>query len=211
MGLDGDLSPEGHWVVAIVPTSPDKLMLYPTGAGQPQRLESGAIRDYSSARWFPDGKSVLVCGTDEKQVSRCYVQSVAGGAPRPVTPAGTRGGLLSPDGNLVLVQGARKEYLVLALVGGDPRPVASLAPDDAVARWTADGKGFLVYRPSEIPVRLERVDLASGRRDVVRRFSPGDLTGIVRIEQLLFADDENTYVYSATQRRSDLFLIEGVR
>jgi hypothetical protein len=80
-----------------------------------------------------------------------------------------------------------------------------------VARWTADGKGFLAYRPSEIPVKLERVDLATGRRDVVRSFSPGDLTGAVRIEQLLFADDENTYCYSATQRRSDLFLIEGAR
>jgi eukaryotic-like serine/threonine-protein kinase len=210
-GYAGDLSPDGRWVLAIVPTSPDKLMLYPTGAGQPQRLESGAIRDYSSARWFPDGKTILVCGTDDKQVSRCYVQSVAGGAPRPVTPPGTRGGLLSPDGNSVLVQGARKEYQIHALAGGEPRPVPSLGPDDAVARWTADGKGFLVYRPSEIPVKLERIDLASGRRDFVRRFSPGDLTGVVRIEQLLFADDENTYVYSATQRRSDLFLIEGAR
>ena len=210
-GYAGDLSPDGRWVLAIVPTSPDKLMLYPTGAGQPQRLESGPIRDYGSARWFPDGKTILVCGTDEKQVSRCYVQPAAGGQPRPVTPPGTRGGLLSPDGNLVLVQGAHKEYQVLALAGGEPRPVPSLGPDDAVARWTADGKGFLAYRPAEIPVKLERVDLATGRRDFVRRFSPGDLTGVVRIEQLLFADDENTYVYSATQRRSDLFLIEGAR
>jgi Tol biopolymer transport system component len=207
-GWAGDLSPDGRSVLAVVPTSPDRLMLYPTGPGQPQRLDSGPIRDYTSARWFPDGKTILVCGTDDKQASRCYAQEVPSGKPQPVTPAGTRGGLLSPDGRLVLVQGARKEYQIQPLGGGEPRLVPSLGPEDTVSRWTADGKGFLVYRPSEIPVRLDRVDLASGGRNFVRSFSPGDLTGVVRIEQLIFADDESSYAYSATQRRSDLFLIE---
>jgi Tol biopolymer transport system component len=210
-GRAGDLSPDGRWALAVVLTSPDRLMLYPTGPGEPRRLESGEIREYSSARWFPDGKRTLVCGTDSKNASRCYVQAVSGGKPRPVTSEGTREGIVSPDGTLLLVQGSRDEYKLYPSAGGESRPVSSLAPDDIVARWTADGRGFLAYRQSEVPARLERVDLATGRRDFVRLLAPPDLAGVVSITGVTVAGDESAYAYSARQRRSDLFLVEGAR
>jgi Tol biopolymer transport system component len=210
-GWPDDLSPDGQWAVVIVPTSPDRLMLYPTGPGEPRRLESGEIREFSSAKWFPDGKRILVCGTDGKQVSRCYVQDVQGGTPRPVTSEGTREGLVSPDGAQLLVRGSGGQYQLYPSAGGEPGPVSALAPDDLVVRWTADGRGFLVSRASEVPARLERVDLATGRRDFVRRLAPPDLAGVVEIGNVTVADDESVYAYTVTQRRSDLFLIEGAK
>ena len=95
-------SPDGRWALAVVATSPDRLMLYPAGPGEPRHLESGDIREYSSARWFPDGKRILVCGTEAKHASRCYAQDVSGGKPRPVTSEGSRNGIVSPDGTLLL-------------------------------------------------------------------------------------------------------------
>ncbi len=210
-GWAGDLSPDGRWALAVVPTSPDRLMLYPAGPGEPRRLESGDIREYSSARWFPDGKRILVCGTEAKHASRCYAQDVSGGKPRPVTSEGSRNGIVSPDGTLLLVQGSRDEYQLYPSAGGEPRPVSSLAPDDVVARWTADGRGFLANRWSEVPARLERIDLATGHRDFVHLLAPPDLAGVVRIQNVTVASDENVYAYSATQRRSDLFLVDGAR
>ncbi|HEY3204266.1 MAG TPA: protein kinase [Thermoanaerobaculia bacterium] len=210
-GWVGDLSPDGRWALAVVPTSPDRLMLYPAGPGEPRRLESGDIREYSSARWFPDGKRILVCGTEAKHASRCYAQDVSGGKPQPVTSEGSRNGIVSPDGTLLLVQGSRDEYQLYPSAGGEPRPVSSLAPDDVVARWTADGRGVLATPWSEVPARLERVDLATGRRDLVHRLAPPDLAGVVRIQNAAVASDENLYAYSAIQRRSDLFLVEGAR
>jgi hypothetical protein len=79
-----------------------------------------------------------------------------------------------------------------------------------VARWTADGRGLLAYHWS-VPARLERVDLATGRRDLVHRLAPPDLAGAVRIQNVTVASDDNVYAYSALQRRSDLFLVEGAR
>jgi dipeptidyl aminopeptidase/acylaminoacyl peptidase len=210
-GWAGDLSPDGRWAVAVVPTSPDRLMLYPAGPGEPRRLESGDIREYSSARWFPDGKRILVCGAEAKHASRCYVQDVPGGKPRPVTAEGTGDGIVSPDGTLLLVRGSRDEYQLYPSAGGESRPVSSLVPADLVARWTADGRGFLAYRWSDVPARLERVDLATGRRDFVRRLAPPDLAGVVRIQNVAVTADESVYAYSAFQRRSDLFLVEGAR
>ena len=210
-GLFRDLSPDGRWALAIVPTSPDRLVLYPTGPGEPWRLESGDIQEYNSARWFRDGKRILVCGTDARHASRCYVQDIAGGKPRPVTGDGTRDGFVSPDGSFVLVAGSRGEYQLCPSSGGEPRPVSALAPDDIVARWTADGRGFLVTCRSEVPARLERVDLATGRRALVRRIAPPDLAGVLEILSITVADDESAYAYSFFQRRSDLFLVQGAR
>ena len=210
-GWAGDLSPDGRWALAVVATSPDRLMLYPAGPGEPRRLESGDIREYSSARWFPDGKRILVCGAEAKHASRCYAQDVSGGKPRPVTSEGSISGIVSPDGTLILAQGSRDEYQLYPSAGGEPRSVSSLAPDDVVARWTADGHGFLVNRWSDVPARLERVDLATGRRELVHRLAPPDLAGVVRIQNATVAGDEKVYAYSAIQRRSDLFQVDGAR
>ncbi len=210
-GAAADLSPDGSWALAVVPTSPARLVLYPTGPGEPRRLESGDIGDYSSARFFADGKRILSCGVESGHASRCYVQDVAGGKPRPVTAEGTSAGFVSPDGALVLVQLGRGVYQLYPSAGGEPRPVPALAPDDLAAGWTADGRGILVSRWSEVPTRLESIDLATGQRTLVRPLAPTDLAGVVRISNPMLAGDESVYAYSPTLRRADLFLVEGAR
>jgi dipeptidyl aminopeptidase/acylaminoacyl peptidase len=210
-GSAEDLSPDGSSALAIVPTSPARLMLYPTGAGEPRRLESGEIRDFSTAKFFPDGKRVLTCGAESGHASRCYVQDVAGGKPKPITAEGTHNGLVSPDGTLVLVQGGRGGYEIFPTAGGEPRPVPALAADDLAAGWTADGRGILASRWSDVPTRLESVDLATGQRTLVRPLAPTDLAGVVRIQNPMLASDGSAYSYTPTLRRADLFLVEGAR
>src|SRR5271169_2014481 len=75
------LSPDGKWALSIVPSSPTRLTLYPTGAGEIRPLESGKIQTYDRAAFFPDGKRVPVCGSEAGQASRYYVQGLAGGPP----------------------------------------------------------------------------------------------------------------------------------
>jgi len=210
-GWAGDLSPNGRWALAVIPTAPDQLMLYPTGPGEPRRLETGGIHGYNSARWFPDGRRILVCGSEAQRASRCYAQDVAGGKPRPVTADGAHEGFVSPDGSFFLVQGSRDEYQLYPSAGGEPRPVSSLAPDDVVLRWTADSREVLSFHWSEVPARVERVDLATGRRQLVRRFAPPNLAGVLRIIGAAVAGDDNVYAYSAFGYRSDLFLADVAR
>jgi hypothetical protein len=188
-------------------------MLYPTGPGEPRRLENGAIREHASAAFFPDGKRLFVCGTDEKRTSRCYIQEL-GGAPRPFTAEGDRIGFVSPDGKQILVQGNQDRYRLYSAEGGGGgagQPVSVLTPDDIVSRWTSDGRGVLVYPMSEVPGRLERVDFATGRRELVRRLAPPDLAGVVRIYAAVVAADENVYAYNALMRRADLLFVDGAR
>ena len=210
-GWAADLSPDGRWALAVVPSSPDRLVTYPTGPGELRSLPSGEVRNYNSARWFPDGKRLLVCGTESGKASRCYVQEVSGGPPKAVTAEGTRSGLVAPDGTRVLVQGKQDLYELYPASGGTSEPVAALKADDVVSGFTADGRSVFSIHLSEVPGRLERVDLATGRRELLHGLAPSDLAGVVRLYPAVVADDGKVYAYAATLRRADLFLVEGAR
>ena len=211
-GQPGDLSPDGKWALAIVPASPQQLVLYPTGAGEARRLERGGIESYESAKFFPDGQSVLACGHEPEHGSRCWVQAVAGGQPRAVTPEGTTRGLPSPDARQILVQATGGLVLYPASGGGgEGRPVPGTTPGDTAIRWSRDGGSFFVSRGNDVPLPIERVVLPSGRRDPVRMLGPADLSGVISIGSPFLGEDEKSYAYVLGRNVSHLFLVEGAR
>ena len=210
-GSPADLSPDGKWALAIVPTSPQQLVLYPTGAGEARRLDRGGIESYDSAMFFPDGKSALVCGHEPGHAPRCYVQEIGGGKPRPVTPEGTTRGFLSPDGRQIVVAASGGGLAIYPVGGGDGRPAPGTTLDEAAIRWSRDGGSLLVYRQSDVPLRIERVVLASGKRELVRTLGPADLGGVSSVSSPFLADDGRSYAYSFTRTISHLFLVEGAR
>jgi Tol biopolymer transport system component len=213
-GFGRDLSRDGKWALAVVPTSPQQLVIYPTGAGEPRRLDRGGILSYESARFFPDTRKILVCGHEEGRAVRCYVQEVSGGKPRPVTPEGTSFGLISPDGRLILVQrggGSGGGLQLFPTEGGQPQPVPGATFEDTVYRWSADGRSVLVGRTWEVPLRIERLDLSTGAREAFRTLGPTDLTGVLQIPTVVLGEDGKSYAYSTRRMISHLFLVEGAR
>ena len=204
-----DLSRDGKWALAAVPTTPPELLLYPTGAGEPRRLERGGLLSYESARFFPDGKKIVACGHEEGKGGRCYVQDVASGKPRPLTPEGTSSAFVSHDGRQILVKVSGEALALLPAEGGDARPVAGATSDDAVIRWSTDGRSLLVYRGDEVPARIERLELATGKRQPVRTIGPADLTGVLSVGTFVFTDDGKSYAYACRRMVSHLFLVEG--
>ena len=208
-GWPADLSADGRWVLAVMQSLPPRLVIYPTGAGETRQLERGEIENYATAQWFGDGKSVLIGGNESGKGTRFYIQEIGGGAPRPVTPEGTRDGLLSSDGRLVLARGPEGKYFVYPIAGGEPRPVPGLTEADVLAQWSADGRSVLAYRRAEIPYRLERVDLTTGSRRLYKELAPTDRTGLLSLRGIFFTDDLRSYAYTAYYQVSSLFVSEG--
>ncbi len=204
-----DLSADGKSVLAVVQSHPPKLLIYLIGAGETRQLERGEIETYTTVQWFRDGKSVLIGGNESGKGTRFYVQELGGGRPRPVTPEGTRDGLLSLDGKLVLARGPEGKYSVYPITGGDPRPVPALADADIVVQWGADGKSALAYRRAEIPYRLESVDLVTGKRKLFKELAPTDRTGLLSLREIFATDDRRSYAYTAYYQESSLFVSEG--
>jgi Tol biopolymer transport system component len=210
-GTAADLSPDGKWALAVVPASPQQLVLYPTGAGEKRRLESGGLVSYNSAQFFPDRRRLLVCGAETGRAVRCYIQEIAGGKPRPLTPEGTSQGFVSPDGSsIVVLSGAGAQFLYPS-GGGEPRIVPGTTPEDHVLRWGADGRSLVVYRGSQVPVHSERLDLATGRRESLRTFGTAETAGALRIGGFALTDDGKSYAYSYGYQLSHLFVVEGAR
>jgi eukaryotic-like serine/threonine-protein kinase len=207
-GWPADLSADGKWVLAVVQSIPPKLLIYPTGAGETRQLERGTVEHYATAAWFHDSKSVLISGNEPGKDTRFYVQEL-GGTPKPVTPEGTRDGLLSADGELILARGPDGKYLIYPITGGEPRLVSGLTQADILALWSADGLSALVYRRGEIPYRLERVDLATGHRTLFKQLAPADRTGLLSLREIFVTDDQRSYAYTAYYQVSSLFVSDS--
>jgi Tol biopolymer transport system component len=210
-GQSYDLSPDGKWAAAAIPGPPEKLVLYPTGAGQPRRLEAAGLGSFADARFSPDAKTLFVAASEVGHARRYYALDLAGGKPRPVTDEGTTLGRVSPDGKTIIARAIDSYAFALYPVeGGAPTPLPFLTPNDVVVRWTADGRGVLVHRYGDVPTPLERVDIATGRREHVLDIAPPDLAGALRINVVVLADDPHNYAYSYILQHSTIYLVEGV-
>jgi hypothetical protein len=210
-GLGGNFSPDGKWATGVVPRSPNELYLYPTGAGQAQKLSLGAVKQVDSALWFRDGKNILVCGTEPGHGSRCYAHDLTG-TPRPVTPENTTDGVPSPDGKSAIARSSTDgKWYIFPAEGGEPRLIPSMASTDTVVRWPEAGSVIIRGALSELPARVDRVDLKTGKRSALARFAPADLTGSIASYNLTVSDDGKWYAYSVAKQNSTLFLIEPTK
>ena len=145
---------------------------------------------------------------------RCYVQDVAGGPARPVTPEGVTAPapvLVSPDGLHFVAADAAGTRALYAVEGGEPRPVPGLDTDDALARWGADGRALYVYSRGVWPIKISRLDLATGARTPFKEIAPADPSGILDAPRLFLTPGGDAYVYFLRRLLCDLYVVEGLK
>ena len=208
-----DFTPDAQWVVAVVPSTPPQLRLYPVGAGDTRRLDLGAFETLTDARvWGPDADSTLACGTMSGHVPRCYLRTSSADVWRPVTGDGTDHGHMSPDGQLVLTTSTDGSNHLYDLRTGTARSVQGLRGGEQVIRWSPDGKSLWVWQPDTLPVAVDRVDIAAGQRARLTTFDPQTGgQGMMRVVDVSLADDPRVYSYGIVVQTSQLFVIEGAR
>jgi hypothetical protein len=80
-----------------------------------------------------------------------------------------------------------------------------------VIGWTRDGHFLHTYRVGEIPAKVRRLEVATGRTEVVRELIPGDSTGVDSIGPVHVVEDGSSYVYGYARTLSDLYVIEGLK
>jgi len=205
----GFLSPDGKWVVAQ-DRSPAKLTLLPTGVGEPRDLTDDKTDHYSPA-WLPDSKSIVYSTAEPGHGPRTYLLDLQGGAPRAITPEGTSGGIVTPDGKSLLATDSKRQRWLYPIAGGEPQKFSiTPEPEERVMGFTPDGKTLLL-RTRTIPVKVTRVDLATGKRELWKEIVPADPAGVESITSIRFSADGKAYAYSAGRILSDLYVVEGLK
>ena len=209
------ISPDGKWVLtALIRSTPSQVVLLPTGAGDPKTFPKDEIEHANGffGAFLPDGKGVVFNGNEPGRPPRVFAQDLAGGSAKAVTPEGVEARLLSADGGSLVVRTPDKGYAIVSLDGGASRPIPGLNPGDRPLRFTADGRHlFLRDGSRELPARVLRLDLATGRREVWKELTPGDPAGITLLQPSAISDDGKTILFIYSRVLSDLYLAEGLK
>jgi len=209
------LSRDGRWVLALKAGPPQELDLLPSGAGESKVLPRSGIQEYYSAAWFPDQKSILIAGERADHAPRSFIQDVDGGEARPVTAAGVRATLISPDGKWLAAYGPRDDYFLVPVGGGEPRPIRGLDPRDELIEWSADGNFLYVRGSDETAVQIYRIDLSTGLRKWWQTLEVPDQAGFVGIEKgpgaIRMTPDGKSFMYTYWQAFGELYIVEGLK
>ena len=202
-----DLSPDRKWALQVWP---DRLVLLPVGPGESRTIQDPNL-EYRGARWFPDGKRLIVEASAPGRPSRAYVRDLDGGPPRPVTPEATAGARVSPDGKLVAaVDTKRGRWALYPVEGGEPRPVSGIQPGESVVRFDAGGTSLFLASQG-LPLRIDRLELDSGKRTSWKEIVLADPTGADSIASVQLTPDGKCYCYSFLRNLSRLYLVENLR
>jgi eukaryotic-like serine/threonine-protein kinase len=206
------LSPDGNWALACRGDKQTDLFLLPTGPGEPRTLKGHDII-HNAARWFPDGKRILIAGIEPNHGLRLYVQDIDSDKFEAISPEGTDGSAyaLSPDGTAVAAMGPDGKPYLFPIPAGDPRPIKGLLPGEVPVVWGADGRFLYIYKGGELPAKVYRLEIASGNRTLWKQLMPPDPAGVEFVGPVLPTPDGSSYVYGYRRLLSDLYLVEGLQ
>jgi WD40 repeat protein len=209
-GFGDDFSSDGKRVLATT-TSGDQLVVLPAGLGDPTPLAAHGITAYRGALWFPDGERVLFNGTQPGSSLRSYVQDLKGGPPVPLTAENNWAVSISADGRWIAAIGPDHGISLWPAGGGAPRAVKSSRPGDRPVAWSADGRSLWIFRRGEVPAEVSQIEIDSERRQLWKKLTPPDSSGVYSISDFRITRDGRAYFYSYKRALSQLYVADGLR
>jgi eukaryotic-like serine/threonine-protein kinase len=212
------LSPDGTRVLAIALSlsATPSLSVLPVGVGEIQKLNSGAMKELNVLGFMPDGKAGYYAG-DDGHGWRMYLLDFSGGPPRALTPviavepSHFETHVVSSDGKLMFARNINGKGQLYPIAGGEPRAIAGWLADDIWIGWSSDGHSIYVYHDEKTSAPIYRLDVGTGKRDLITTLAPGDQAGVTSIYNVRMTADGKSYGYSFLRELSDLFLVDGVK
>jgi eukaryotic-like serine/threonine-protein kinase len=206
------LSPDGKSVVAQTQDTPSQLKLLTTGAGEGKELTKDNV-NHSWAHWFPDGKRLLFSGNEPGKGVRLYVFDIASGKSQPITAEGVNGSafVISPDSRMVADVGPDQKGYLFPVGDGEPRAIPGFNSGEQPITFSGDNRFLYVYQPGELPARVDKLDLETGKRTFWKELMPSDPAGVETIGPILITPDAKTCIFGYHRMLADLYLVEGLK
>ncbi len=210
-----DLSPDGKWVL-VRQNDAKELALVPTGTGDAVKLPAPGFERIGACAFLDDGRRLLlhVDENTKEQRGQFYLQEIPAGKPQKIASGyGFAGRPVSPDGKWIVGFGVdwKADLQLIPIGGGEPRTIPNTNTVDPI-RWSSDGKSIVAFEIGSLPMRIVRVDVATGRREPWKEVGPADLSGVIGIDTILMTPDEKSYVYGySSSVNSDLYIVNGLK
>jgi dipeptidyl aminopeptidase/acylaminoacyl peptidase len=219
-GLGAAISSDAKWAIITRNTTPQQMYLVPTGAGDPVQLVQDD-RDYFSARFLPDSKSIVYCSNVPAHPARCFRMNLDDRKVVALAPENTVfQRVISADGKSGIMQFEKHQY-IWPLDGSwadkSPNEVApipgTIGSDYLATAFAPDGNLIATKRgPGEaLPRKAYRYNLKTGEAKFWRSFGPIDVTGVPAVSPPLLSRDLNAYVFIYARELGQLFTVEGLK
>jgi Tol biopolymer transport system component len=210
-GTASALSADGAWALTKSLDQRDTLTLVPVGPGDARVVKVEGL-DISWARWLPDGSGFFMLARESGKPRHMWLTDLDGGKRRAIDVEGTvRGASVSLDGERMAIFFQDAPLQIYPIRGGPPRLVPGSNPEDAVVRWSADGRSLYVAVRNGPSARVDRLEIDTGKRTVLFTLVPQDKAGLIDLAFPLVTPDASAYVYSYRRYLSTLYLVEGLR
>jgi Tol biopolymer transport system component len=203
------LSPDGKWVACIHHEGDSSgLMLLPTGAGESLFPKIDGMH-FDGVEWFPDNKRVLFAGNETGHATRTWIYDLETKKATALTPEGTRGTRVSPDGRSFITLDLHK--LLLSVVSsGETKAIADLEPGESVVRWSGDGRYLFLQQREASSIKISRFEIATRHKEpwlVLRVPEPGASF----FGPLAMSADGKACASTFQRDLANLFLVKGLK
>jgi Serine/threonine protein kinase len=203
------LSPDGKWVACIHhDANRSTLMLLPTGPGESRFPNIEGIH-FDGVEWFPDNKRILFTGNETGHGTRTWMYDLETSQSKPLTPEGSRGTRVSPDGQWFITVDPHK-LLLSPVSGGNSRTVADLQGAESVVRWSGDGRSLFLQQREPTSIKISKFEIATHRKEpwvVVKVPEPGAQF----LGPLALSADGKACATTFQRDLANLFLVRGLR
>jgi Tol biopolymer transport system component len=205
------ISPDNKWVVTQ-PAKGGPLSLVPVGAGQARQLTHDGIT-YAAAGFMPDSKHLLAWGIEPGHGGRDYLIDINTGESKPITPEGTAGGPVSPDGRKIIVRGPDGRQGVWSIEGNTLQMIPGLDPQYGITGWLQDSVS--VYAAQEAGFqktrKMYKLNTVTGKMEFWKEFGSGLSGGISGISPPRFSRDGSAYAYIYVRLLSQAYVAKGLK
>ena len=178
--------------------------------GRGKRPEDGQPRVPGWRSFTPDGKRYVFNANEPGRGARIYSIEIPDGAAKAISPEGYR---LSPTAFRRMERGswprARPEVFLSApgrRAHGDP----GFAADETPAGWTPDGRSLYVFRRRDVPGRVFKLDVDTGKKELAERSCPRRLRHRGHRAVILTPDGRELRL-RFPRTLSDLYVVEGLK
>ena len=215
-----DLSADGRWVLSAVPGENPHLTLLPTGPGEARTIPAEGPTTVD-ARFLPDSRQAIVISATSDMKRRAFRVTLDGTSPaEPLPkldealarlPALAIGDFhVSPDGRRVALCHEGQAF-VAPVEEGEIAAIPGFGAGDRLVRWAGNENEVLVVSWSGNTGRVDKLDVQTGRRELLREIELSDPAGLTDAPRVCMSPDGGAYVYSAIRDLNILVVVEGLK